>query len=56
MYANRTPEGAYITKYLKIKDTNGRIVFTEQQAYDVIRQISNGTLEYRQRSNDATYI
>ena len=41
MYANRTPEGAYITKYLKIKDTNGRIVFTEQQAYDVIRQISN---------------
>lgn len=21
MYANRTPEGAYITKYLKIKDT-----------------------------------
>lgn len=41
MYANRTPEGAYITKYLKIKDTNGRIVFTDQQAYDVIRQISN---------------
>ena len=41
MYAQRTPEGSYLLKYLKIKDTNGKVVFTEQQAYDVIRQISN---------------
>ena len=41
MYANRTPQGTYLLKYLKIKDTNGRTVFTDQQAYDVIRQISN---------------
>lgn len=41
MYASRTPEGSYMLKYLKIKNTNGKIVFTDQQAYDVIRQISN---------------
>lgn len=41
MYASRTQEGSYMLKYLKIKNTNGKIVFTDQQAYDVIRQISN---------------
>lgn len=41
MYASRTPDGSYVLKYLKIKNTNGKIVFTDQQAYDVIRQISN---------------
>ena len=41
MYASRTPEGSYMLKYLKIKNTNGKVVFTDQQAYDVIRQISN---------------
>ena len=41
MYASRTPEGSYVLKYLKIKNTNGKVVFTDQQAYDVIRQISN---------------
>ena len=38
MYASRTQEGSYMLKYLKIKNTNGKIVFTDQQAYDVIRQ------------------
>lgn len=41
MYASRTPEGSYMLKYLKIKNINGKVVFTDQQAYDVIRQISN---------------
>ena len=41
MYASRTQEGSYMLKYLKIKNTNGKVVFTDQQAYDVIRQISN---------------
>lgn len=41
MYAARTPEGQYTLKYLKIRDAQGNVVFTDQQAYDVIRQISN---------------
>lgn len=41
MYGHRTPEGSYLVKYLKIRDARGNVVFTEQQAYDVIRQISN---------------
>lgn len=41
MYASRTPEGQYMLKYLKIRDAKGNVVFTDQQAYDVIRQISN---------------
>ncbi len=36
-----TDKMQYRIKYLKIRDINNRIVFTDQQAYDVIRQISN---------------
>ena len=36
-----TSKAFYRVKYLKIRDINGNIVFTDQQAYEVIRQISN---------------
>lgn len=36
-----TNKAFYRVKYLKIRDIKGNIVFTDQQAYEVIRQISN---------------
>lgn len=41
MYAARTPQGEYQVKHLKIKDAAGRVVFTDEQANAVIRQMSN---------------
>lgn len=41
MYGSRTPEGFYTTKYLKVKDTKGQPVFSEAEAWQTIRDISN---------------
>lgn len=42
MYAQRVEGGkAYRLKYLKVRDSSGKIVFTDDQAYEVIRQLSN---------------
>lgn len=40
MYAKRQ-DGRYILKYLKIRNRSGNVVFTDQQAVEVIQQISN---------------
>lgn len=41
MYGSRTPEGFYTTKYLKVKDAKGQPVFSEAEAWQTIRDISN---------------
>lgn len=41
MYGSRTPEGYYITKYLRVRDASGKTVFTEDEARRTIRDISN---------------
>lgn len=41
MYGSRTSEGSYVTKYLKVKDAKGQSVFSEAEAWQTIRDISN---------------
>ncbi len=41
MYGSRTPEGIYTTKYLRVKDAKNQSVFSEAEAWQTIRDISN---------------